>query len=94
MKDKKNMLSKLKFVRKVQSNTVTGKERFSLKYLYEHELKHFTITLTKDDFIMPKFKIDDSSVPRKIKEILNAGRDKLTIDEKEIDYQKKSGTPF
>ena len=93
-RSKTNMLSKLKFVRKVQSNTVTGKERFSLKYLYEHELKHFTITLTKDDFIMPKFKIDDSSVPKKIKEVVKPGRDELTIHEKEIDYQKKSATLF
>ena len=50
------MLSKLKFVRKVPSYTITGKEWFSLKYLYEYELKCVTVTLTKDDFIVPKFK--------------------------------------
>ena len=43
---------------------------------------------------MPKFKIDDSSVPKKIKEVVKPGRDELTIHEKEIDYQKKSATPF
>ena len=80
-RSKTNMLSKLKFVRKVPSNTVTGKERFSLKYLYENELKHFTVTFIKEDFIMPKFrkrnggaildffslKIDDSSILKKNK---------------------------
>ena len=50
-RSKTNMLSKLKFVRKV-----TGKERFSLKYLYENELKHITVTFIKEDFIMPKFR--------------------------------------
>ena len=54
-KFKTNMLSKLKFVGKVLTDTVTDKEQFSLKYLYEYELKHITIILTKDDFIMPKF---------------------------------------
>ena len=54
-KFKTNMLSKLKFVEKVLTDTVTDKEQFSLKYLYEYELKHITIILTKDDFIMPKF---------------------------------------
>lgn len=55
-KSKTNMLSKLKFVGKVLSNTITGKERFSLKYLCEYELKHVSITLTRDDFIMPIFR--------------------------------------
>ena len=55
-KSKTNMLSKLKLVGKVLSNTVTGKERFSLKYLYEYELKHVSITLTRDNFIMPIFR--------------------------------------
>ena len=54
-KFKTNMLSKLKFVGKVLTDTVTDKKQFSLKYLYEYELKHITIILTKDDFIMPKF---------------------------------------
>ena len=54
-KFKTNMLSKLKFVGKVLTDTVTDKEQFSLKYLYEYELKYITIILTKDDFIMPKF---------------------------------------
>ena len=54
-KFKTNMLSKLKFVGKVLTDTVTDKEQFSLKYLYEYELKHITIILTKDDFIIPKF---------------------------------------
>ena len=55
-KSKTNMLSKLKLVGKILSNTVTGKERFSLKYLYEYELKHVSITLTRDNFIMPIFR--------------------------------------
>ena len=54
-KFKTNMLSKLEFVGKVLTDTVTDKKQFSLKYLYEYELKHITIILTKDDFIMPKF---------------------------------------
>ena len=54
-KFKTNMLSKLKFVGKVLTDTVTDKKQFSLKYLYEYELKHITIILTKDDFIIPKF---------------------------------------
>ena len=54
-KFKTNMLSKLKFVGKVLTDTVTDKKQFSLKYLYEYELKHITIILTKDNFIMPKF---------------------------------------
>ena len=45
-KSKTNMLSKLKFVGKVLLDTVTGKEWFSLKYLYKYKLKHITITLT------------------------------------------------
>ena len=49
------MLSKLKFVGEVLSDTVTDKEQFSLQHLYEYEQKHITIILTKDDFIMPKF---------------------------------------
>ena len=53
-RSKTNVLSKLKFVRKVQSNTVTGKERFSLKYLYEHELKHFYHNLNKRRFYNAK----------------------------------------
>ena len=42
-KSKTNMLSKLKFIGKVLPNTITSCERFSLKYLYEYELKHITI---------------------------------------------------
>ena len=45
-KSKTNMLSKLKFVGKVLLDTITGKEWFSLKYLYKYKLKHITITLT------------------------------------------------
>lgn len=57
MKDKKQACSQeLNFVRKVPSNTLTGKESFSLKYLYENELKHITVTFIKDDFIMPKLR--------------------------------------
>ena len=55
-RSKTNMLSKLKFVGKVLSGTVTSKERFSLKYLYEYKLKHVTVTLTKDNIIMPKLR--------------------------------------
>ena len=80
-RSKTDMLPKLKFVRKGLSNTVTGKERFSFKYLFECKLKHISITLTKDNFIMPKFrkrnggvifdffslKIDESLVSRKNK---------------------------
>ena len=88
MKGKKQTCyQELNFVRKVPSNTVTGKERFSLKYLYENELKHITVTFIKDDFIMPKLrkrnggaildffslKINDSSVLKKIKEIVPPG---------------------
>ena len=75
------MLSKLKFLGKVLSDTVTGTERFSFKYLYEYELKHITITLTKDNLIMPKFRE------------AGKGRDELTVAEKEIDHKKKV-TPF
>ena len=57
MKDKKkSMLSKLKFIGKILSNIIPGRERFFPKYLYEYELKHITITLTKDEFILPKFR--------------------------------------
>ena len=52
------------------------------KYLYEQKPKHITLTLAKGSFIMPKFrkagedanfdifsfKIDDTSVPKEIKE--------------------------
>ena len=76
------MLSELKFGRKVLSDTVTGKERFSVRYLYKNETEHITITLAKDSFIKPKFRkagkdanfdifsfvIDDSSVPKEMKE--------------------------
>ena len=72
------MLSKRKFFGKVLSNTITGREQFSLECLCKYELKHITITLTKDNFILPKFrktngalsfdffsfKIDDSLVPK------------------------------
>ena len=89
-RSKTNKLSKLKFVRKIPSNTATGKERFSLKYLSEDELKHITVTFIKDNFIMPKFrkrnggaildfffslKIVDSSVLSKLKEIVKPGRE-------------------
>ena len=50
------MLSKLKIIGKILSNKIPGRERFFPKYLYEYELKHITITLTKDDFILPKFR--------------------------------------
>ena len=54
-RSKTNMLWKLRFIGKVLSSTITGHERFSVEYLHEYELKHITITLTKDDFILPKF---------------------------------------
>ena len=75
------MLSKLKFIGKVLSNTITGSQRFSLKYLYKCKLKHISVTLTKDDFILLNFrkrneslifdffsfKTDDPLVPKKKK---------------------------
>ena len=96
------MLSKLKFDGKVLSSIVTGKKRFSLKYLYEYELRHITITLIKGNFIMPKFrkavkganfdffsfKKDDSLIPKEIKEIIEPSRHQLAISEKEIDHKK------
>lgn len=102
-RSKTNMLSILKFVRKVPPNIVTSKEKFSLKYLYEYKLKHITGTLTKYNFIMPtfrkrnggvifdffSFKIDYSLVPKKIKEIVKRGRHELTINKKETDYKEK-----
>ena len=86
-RSKTNILSKLKFVRKIPSNTATGKERFYLKYLSEDELKHITVTFIKDkemkfrkrnggavlDFF--SLKIVDSSVLTKIKEIVQPGRE-------------------
>ena len=73
-RSKTNMLSKRRFIGKVLSNTITGRAQFFLECLYKYELKHITITLTKDDFILPKFrkkngasfffKIDDSLVPK------------------------------
>ena len=56
------MLSKPKFIGKVLSNAIASREQFSLKYLYEYELKHITITLTKDDFILPKFRKRNESL--------------------------------
>ena len=61
------------------------------------------LPLTKNDFILPKFrkrskspvfdflsfKIDDPSVLKKIKEIIEPNRDELTIAEKEIDHKKE-----
>ena len=101
-RSKTNMLSKLKFDGKVLSSIVTGKKRFSLKYLYEYELRHITITLIKGHFIMPKFrkavkganfdffsfKKDDSLIPKEIKEIIEPSRHQLAISEKEIDHKK------
>ena len=80
-KSKTNMLSKPKFIEKVLSNTITGRQRFSLKYLYKCKLKHITVTLTKDEFILLNFrkrneslifdffsfKTDDPLVPKKKK---------------------------
>ena len=37
------MLSKLKFIGKILSNIIPGRERFFPKYLYEYELKHITL---------------------------------------------------
>ena len=107
-RSKTNKLWKLKFVRKIPSNTATGKERFSLKYLSEDELKHITVTFIKDNFIMPKFrkrngsaildffslKIVDSSVLTKTKEIVQPGREEWTINGKEIDNKKSKQLPF
>ena len=61
------------------------------------------MTLTKDDFIMPKFrkagkganfpffsfKKYDSLVPKEIKEKIEPTANELTIAEKEIDHKKK-----
>ena len=107
-KSKTNMLSKLKFVRKVPSNSVTGKEMFFFKYLYKDELKHISATFIKYNFIMPKFrkrnggaildffslKIVDSSVLTKTKEIVQPGREEWTINGKEIDNKKSKQLPF
>ena len=97
------MLSKPKFIGKVLSNTITGHEQFSPIYLHEYELKHITITLTKDDFILPKFRKRNESLifdfffpliltiiryQKKIKEITEPSRDELTIAEKEIAHKK------
>lgn len=82
------------------SNTITGKERFSLKYLCEYELKHVSITLTRDDFIMPIFRKRNGGVnfdffffqnrqffgTEKIEEIIEP------FAEKEIDHKKVSMT--
>ena len=103
------MLSKLKFIGKVLSNTITGRQRFSLKYLYKCKLKHISVTLTKDDFILLNFrkrneslifdffsfKTDDPLVPKKKKkEIIERSRDELPIAEKEIDHKKKVSKSF
>ena len=108
-RSKTNMLSKRKFFGKVLSNTITGREQFSLECLCKYELKHITITLTKDDFILPKFrktksrglifdffsfKIEDSLLPKEIKEIVEPGTDKSAIGKKKLDNKEKVSISF